>query len=161
MSSNKPKQSNSPLFNQIATELYDPEQVLKAIESQKRREPREIEDSFIAPRNPIEHELAQIWADLLGLEQIGVHDNFFNLGGNSVLGIQVSSRVSESFHVELPLRTLFELPTVASLAISIIQAQAAQLDSGEIEELLTELAQLPETDLELLDADQTDAVVYK
>jgi acyl carrier protein len=158
--SNKMNQSNS-LFNQIATELYNPEEVLEAIESHNRATRPLIDGSFVPPRNPVEQELAAIWADVLGLDQIGVHDNFFKLGGNSVLGIQVMSRLSEIFDVELSLRALFEVPTVASLAMSIIKARAEQLDGCEVEQLLTELGQLPETDLELMDADGTGSAIYK
>ncbi len=141
MSSEKIDPLKSPLFNRIATDLYDPEQVLKAIETQKRRARPELEASFVAPRNPMEQELADIWAGLLGVEQVGVHDNFFKLGGNSILATQLLSRVRESFEVDVPLRTVFEVPTVANLVIQIIQGRAGLLDSAEMEKVLAELEQ--------------------
>lgn len=144
MSSEKTDRLKSPLFNRIATDLYDPEQVLKAIETQKRRARPEMEASFVAPRNPLEQELADIWAALLGVEQVGIHDNFFKLGGNSILATQLLSRVRESFEVDVPLRTVFEVPTIANLVVQIVQSRAGQLDSVEMEKVLAELEQLPD-----------------
>lgn len=76
----------------------------------------QAEKSFVAPRIPAEEVLASIWSEVLKVEPIGVNDNFFELGGHSLLGTQVASRVREAFKVEMPLRKLFELPTVAELA---------------------------------------------
>jgi amino acid adenylation domain-containing protein len=71
------------------------------------------------PRTPLEERLAAIWTELLGVERIGVHDSFFDLGGHSLLAVRVASKVREAFGVELPLRTLFESPTLAELAARI------------------------------------------
>ncbi|MGB8476151.1 MAG: amino acid adenylation domain-containing protein, partial [Candidatus Acidiferrum sp.] len=79
----------------------------------------------MAPRTPTEELLAEIWAQLLDLERVGVHDNFFNLGGHSLLATQAVSRMREAFQVEIPLRRLFEVPTVAGLAESIEAAHQA------------------------------------
>jgi amino acid adenylation domain-containing protein len=78
---------------------------------------------FVAPRTLIEELLAAIWADILGLDRVGIHDNFFSLGGHSLLATQVVARVHTTFQVELPLRRLFEAPTVARLAELIADAQ--------------------------------------
>ena len=76
----------------------------------------ELDEAFVACRTPTEELLAEIWAHVLGVQRIGIHDNFFQLGGHSLLATQVVSRIREAFKVEMPLRHLFETPTVAGLA---------------------------------------------
>jgi len=76
----------------------------------------ELEAIFVRPRNPVEEMLAEIWAEVLRVERIGIHDNFFELGGHSLLATQVISRIRRALQMEIPLRALFETPTVAGLA---------------------------------------------
>jgi amino acid adenylation domain-containing protein/non-ribosomal peptide synthase protein (TIGR01720 family) len=84
---------------------------------------REDEAGFVAPRDPIEALVAEIWAGVLGVERVGVHDEFFALGGHSLLATQVVSRVREACGVDLPLRALFEAPTLEALARRIEEAR--------------------------------------
>jgi amino acid adenylation domain-containing protein len=76
----------------------------------------QIEQVFVAPRTPTEETLASVWKDLLNIDQVGIHDNFFSLGGNSLQATQITSRVRETLAVELPLRAIFETATIAELA---------------------------------------------
>jgi acyl carrier protein len=75
--------------------------------------------TYVPPRTPVEAELALIWMQVLNLERLGVNDNFFELGGHSLLATRLVSRVGRAFNVEIPLRILFESPTVATQAESI------------------------------------------
>ncbi len=79
----------------------------------------ELERSYVAPRTPIEEVLVGIWSNVLSVELVGIYDNFFDLGGHSLLVTQVVSRIRDAFDIELSLRTLFEAPTVADLAHNI------------------------------------------
>jgi thioesterase domain-containing protein/acyl carrier protein len=74
---------------------------------------------YTAPRTPIEESLASIWKEVLGLKQVGIHDDFFELGGHSLQATRVVSRIGLVFEVNLPLRRLFDAPTIHNLANSI------------------------------------------
>ena len=80
-------------------------------------------DEYAPPSTAIEQTLCGIWLDLLRVERIGIHDNFFSLGGHSLLATQVMSRVRQTFKIELPLRAIFESPTIERLAREVHKAQ--------------------------------------
>ena len=81
----------------------------------------ESEKPYVAPRTPIEQMLAEMWAEVLGVPRVGVHDDFFGLGGHSLRATQIIARARAAFRIELPLRSLFETPTVADLSVTIAQ----------------------------------------
>jgi amino acid adenylation domain-containing protein len=89
------------------------------------------DEVFTSPRTALEEQVGMIIGGLLGTKDIGVNDNFFLLGGNSFLGIQVIARVREKFGVEVPLRTLFEAPTIADLSAQVAQLRAGSIEANE------------------------------
>ena len=116
----------------------------------------ELEQYFIAPQTSIEKVLGQIWTEILGLEQIGIHTNFFALGGHSLLATQVTSRLRGEFQVELPLRTLFEQPTIAALALVITEMQAARTAQTDVSRILSEIESLSEDEAKGLIAQHSE-----
>ncbi|MCB0164082.1 MAG: amino acid adenylation domain-containing protein [Anaerolineae bacterium] len=84
--------------------------------------------NFVAPKSPIEGMLAEVWREVLGIPQVGIYDNFFQLGGHSLLAIQVISRLGSQYDLRLPLRLLFEHPTVAELALTIEEILIQELE---------------------------------
>jgi amino acid adenylation domain-containing protein len=102
------------------------------------------DDTQVGPRTPTEQRIAGIVGSLLGLESVGVNDNFFFLGGNSLFGTQVIARVREAFHVEVSLLALFDHPTVAATAAEVERLMVAKLDSMSEEEVQRLLDSNPE-----------------
>jgi acyl carrier protein len=94
----------------------------------------ELSTGFVGARTETEKRIAAIWCDLLGLDEVGIQDNFFTeLGGHSLLATQLASRIRESFQVEFPVRLMFESPTITALASAVESTQAAP--EGTIEEI--------------------------
>jgi acyl carrier protein len=83
----------------------------------------------VPPRTPLEAALVELWRDVLGRARVGIEDNFFELGGHSLSATELMSRVRGTFGVELPLRRLFDEPTVAALAEAIVEATLDELDA--------------------------------
>jgi amino acid adenylation domain-containing protein len=120
-----------------------------------------------APSTATEKKLAEIWQEVVVLEQVGRHDSFFDIGGHSLLATKVISRITKTFSVELPVRVIFEAPTIAELAEAITRAQTEQPKpmaptigrrsrDSETKKLLARLAQLSKSELQTLLRDSQD-----
>ena len=106
---------------------------------------------YIAPRTAVEEVIAISWAEALGVERVGVHDDFLELGGHSLLLTRLASRLQEAFRMEIPIRTLFELPTVAQQSEQLeALGRAARRDVMRIAQLLITLNQMSDTEVRTL-----------
>jgi acyl transferase domain-containing protein/acyl carrier protein len=97
----------------------------------------ELETEYFAPSTESERMVADLWQELLGIDRIGVHDDFFGLGGHSLLATQIVSRVREMWGLELPLKSVFEAPTVSKYAALIEAAIMAEIEAMSEDEILS------------------------
>ncbi|MEP6912015.1 MAG: KR domain-containing protein, partial [bacterium] len=97
---------------------------------------------YVAPRNEIEQMIAWVWQEAFGIAPVGVEDNFFELAGNSLLAIQIVTRLRRTFEVELPLTSLFDAPTISELAQRIGARRNPQLEIPGMEQILSEIEAL-------------------
>ena len=103
----------------------------------------ELEEAYAAPRTKIEEQLTAIWAEVLSLERVGIHDNFLELGGHSLLATQVTSRIRETLFVRLTLRNVFESPTIAKLASAIATDLSLNRQEDRIDRLTELVKNMP------------------
>jgi len=120
----KTEAKSNPLLR-IATELSTAEQVLQAVAAQRRRQPGG-QQQVASPRTRVEEQLVEIWAAVLKLDRVSIHDDFFALGGGSLQATQIASRLYTSLQVEVPLRSFVEATTVAQLAEIVTQLKAQE-----------------------------------
>jgi acyl carrier protein len=113
----------------------------------------ELDSPYVAPKTPVEKELSKIWSEVLSVDQVGVEDSFFDLGGDSLSATRVVSHVMRTFQLDLPLRSLFQSPTVAEMANVIAKYQGVKLGEADIAEILTELESLSDGEVQQLLAD--------
>jgi amino acid adenylation domain-containing protein len=116
------------------------------------REPRQeghdrpaLATGYVAPGDEIEQQIAEVWQEVFGIGRIGVEDNFFDLGGDSLIALQLVSRLGRDFGVDLPARSLFDQPTISSLAAVIEQAVLVSADFEELDPMLGDLEELHES----------------
>jgi acyl carrier protein len=110
----------------------------------------ELDGAFVAPRSHTERRLAEIWAEVLDLDSVGVYDNFFDLGGHSLAATRVVARVYQRFQLEIPLQALFESPTVAEMAAVINEHLKEPLGNEELESILKKIESLSDEDAQRL-----------
>ena len=104
----------------------------------------ELDVAYAAPQSDVEKHLAKIWAEVLSIEQVGIHDNFFDLGGHSLAVSRVISRAIQTFRLELPVNALFDAPTVARMALIVEQNRAKPANDAELERMLREVETMTE-----------------
>ncbi|UUL82304.1 non-ribosomal peptide synthetase [Sphingomonas qomolangmaensis] len=113
-----------------------------------RRDLPDVEPSATAgsldPRTPVETLLAQIWQEVLQLPRVGIRDSFFDLGGHSLLATRVISRVRDEFGVELPVRQMFETPTIEALWLSLVELAFEGQEDQALADLLAEIEEMPD-----------------
>jgi amino acid adenylation domain-containing protein len=105
---------------------------------------------YVPPRTPVEQELARIFAEVLKADRVGIHDHFFEEGGNSLKAVLLISRARKAFDVELPLARLFENPTIAEIALAILEEQGNRVQNLEMEAMLSELESLSDEQIQSL-----------
>ncbi|WP_421654967.1 HAD-IIIC family phosphatase [Leptothermofonsia sp. ETS-13] len=108
--------SKSERFTRIANELFTPTQVLAQSQSQWHNARPSLDQPFVVPRTETERSLAVLWSELLHIDPVGVQDNYFDLGGTSLLAVELFVRIEKEFGKKFPLTTLLEAPTVEQLA---------------------------------------------
>ncbi len=112
--------------------------------------------TFVAPNTPVEKVLAGIWAEILGVEKISIHDNFFiDLGGHSLLATQIISAVRDTFGVDVPMRSFFESPTASEQAAALVENPAQREKVENTAQLLLSLAELSDEEVERMLAEKT------
>ncbi len=115
----------------------------------------DLDTPFATPKTSVEKELSKIWAQVLAINQVGIHDSFFDLGGHSLAATRVVSQVIKQFQLELPLQSLFESTTVATMAAVITEHQGKKVGEKELDRILTELESLTEEEARRLLADKS------
>ena len=103
-----------------------------------------LDVAFAEPRTALERQLARIWAGVLGLDRIGVNDNFFDLGGHSLAAMRIVSRVTDRFKLTIPLQSLFQTPTIGEMASVIVRHQTGEVAAEHFERLIAEMESLSE-----------------
>jgi acyl transferase domain-containing protein len=130
----------------LAVEAKSPEPAVPPVQTLHARPA--LGTTYVAPRGEVEERVAGLWRRVLGLEQIGIHDSFLELGGDSLLATRLMSRLREELAVDLPMDRLFAEPTVAAVAAAVVEARAGGAGEEELARLLAEIGGMSEEDLE-------------
>ena len=99
-----------------------------AARAQHYARPDDLATAYAPPETETEERIAEVWQELLGVDRVGVHDDFFALGGHSLLATQIIARLKDMFELELPLKVIFEAPTIAKMAVLVEEAILAEID---------------------------------
>ncbi|GBE04441.1 linear gramicidin synthase subunit D [bacterium BMS3Abin10] len=144
-------QTRTERMNYIATNLFSVESIQKAIKSLYCKQRPDLPNEYVAPNSELEQSIASVWQRGLCVEKVGIHDNFFEIGGQSLTAIQIVSQLCEIFSLELSMHNLFEAPTVFEFAeyVRINQEQ----ENGNIEKIkrmLKKIDQLNDKEAKML-----------
>jgi acyl carrier protein len=118
-----------------------------------------LQTAYVPPQNETQQQIADLWQKFLGIEKIGIHDNFIDLGGNSLLATQLITRLRDMFQVDLTLRTLFEEPTIARLAMLLVEKKAELVDDMLLLQDIEDVEHLTDDEVQALlaaDRNQTE-----
>jgi acyl carrier protein len=110
---------------------------------------------YVAPRNELESNVAELWQEILKVEPIGIEDRFLELGGDSILAGRITGRLCALYSIELPMPILFATPTVAGIA-EVIERRTAEPDDAELQEYLAAIEDLTDEEAARLLAEETD-----
>ncbi len=113
-------------------------------------DPTITHNDYVPPQTPIQVELVTIWSEILGIDKVGIYDNFFQLGGDSILATRIVNQVREVMNIELSFLFFFQEATVAIMADLINEKQAEMIEDSEMSAMLEELESLSDTQAETL-----------
>lgn len=147
--------SDSSLLNRIAGEMYDPEQIQQKMSpsqgSSAAHVPPADGENDQTPHTPTEKWLAELCAEWLGLDSIGIHDDFFDLGGDSIMAMRVMARIRDHYQITLSQTILFTIDfTVAEIARLIDQQLIEQASATDVEEMMLRLGELSDDEVQSL-----------
>ena len=117
-------------------------------EKEKTFQPRpKLNSEYAVPTNELEQQIVEMWEDILGIKPIGINDNFFDLGGHSLLATLFLSQLQEKFQARLELQSIFENPTIATIAQLVKVEQNKEANLEDVEDILTEIEGLSQDEL--------------
>ncbi len=131
--------ASTDIINDIETAFEEKEKVQDEEEEAATYDRPEVSSDYVAPENEIEEVIAKIWGQILGINRVGTHDKFNELGGNSLLVVQALSNISQAFEMEIPLSEFKDTSTVKSLADYVMNVLISDMDDAELDELLDEI----------------------
>ena len=120
--------------------------------------PEALAREVIPPRDALEEQIAAIWRRLLEIEEVSIHDNFFELGGHSLLATRILAAVRDEIGVELPVREIFDRPTIAGLALAVAEHRVSEVAGDEVARLLDNLDSLSDEEIERLLAQEEEGM---
>ncbi|OAD24014.1 FkbH like protein, partial [Candidatus Thiomargarita nelsonii] len=129
----RPASERTGLLKEMTEDFRNVRKIVSTVENVKRHIRPDIKVPYVKPRTEVENKLAEMWSRMLGVEKVGAFDDFFHLGGHSILATQLILELSQTFDIALPVRIFFATPTVATMAQSI-EALQGKRDSDELDQ---------------------------